>query len=151
MAIESLKKSVENEEFLKIVRGYAEENELEVSVVYESVSKDDPEHRKDVSFRLEERSYSLRDSRCIWYEIKQKERYEHEWGSGGWRERKSILSKPDSNGMIILLEVNHYSSWYTLSDDSEDQGGSWCDSTNLFLEDKLARYVFDKIKESPEM
>lgn len=120
MVIEKLEKKVNEAEFINATKTAAEE--LGFKVEGEEVSKGEEKYR-----------------------IKKIKENEHKYGQGGHRLNSISLFRINEKSRKIL-ESRDYTSWMTLSDDSEDYPTEKGQFVALYLEDKLARAVFEKLK-----
>lgn len=77
------------------------------------------------------------------YSIKTLNEYFHERGQGGHRKKLAILFKIIDNEKKAILDSEHYYSWYTYSDDSDDYPAGSYEKTRLLLEDILSNHLFE--------
>ncbi len=120
MAIEKLDKEVSEQEFQAAL--ISSTNEFSFEIKGEEIYKDNEKYRIEKIYRDK-----------------------HKYGEGGYRQNDVVLWKVSVREDKVL-EARNYVSWYTYSDDSADFPEKEEHLVTLYKEDKLARAVFERLK-----
>lgn len=149
-SIESFTTNILFEKFVEVVGKVSNEKGLVVKLKRKSLEKSKPlpvaggciGDSEDESYESE---FDIFSGNVKVYTIKQKKESEHVWGRGGYSLSSSSLFKV--NGKTTEL-LRSYSSvrWETYSDESEDHTTENTKYTDLYVEEPLARKIFEELK-----